>query len=253
MEAQTELWAVWIWKCSSWVGTNPTHTEAKHGWNKPLFQSEGVFFLDCSTPIKCWTINKGRIAESDRTWTFSLPRLQGYLFAVEIPNLTSMFIFWLLTKQKLDKCFKTERCGYFQQNPGTGAVPQLFTNHPWQRVNFRAITLIVLHGSSTNNQLLPFLPFQEPSAKSPSRDSRPYSFSSFSPLLCHAVPWNEAKRRGKQWETFNHPGRAQSCASKQQFGDHLAVLGLLMPQCSTLWKDAPRFTRIPEIHCTSFL
>lgn len=120
-------------------------------------------------------------------------------------------------------------------------------------MNFRAITLIVLRGGGTNNQLLPFLHFQEPSAKSPSRDSRPYSLSSFSPLLCHAVPWNEAKRRGKQWKTSKHPWRAQSCASKHPFGDHLAVLGLLVPQCCTLWKDASRSTHILEIHCTSFL
>lgn len=156
-------------------------------------------------------------------------------------------------KQKLDKYFKTERCGYFQLNAGTGAVPQLVTNHPWQLLNFRAITFIVLHGGGTNNQLLPFLHFQESSAKSPSSDSRPYTFSSFSPLLCHAVPWNQAKRRRKQWKTSNHPGRAQSCASKHPFGDNPAVLGLLVPQCWTHCRDASRSTHIPEIHCTSFL
>lgn len=107
-------------------------------------------------------------------------------------------------------------------------MPQLFTNHPWQVVHFRAITLTVLFGGGTNNQLLPFLHFQEPSAKSPSSNSRPYSFSSFSPLLCHAVPWNMAKKRGKQWKTSNHPVRLQFCASKHPFGDNLAVLGLLV-------------------------
>lgn len=107
-------------------------------------------------------------------------------------------------------------------------MPQLFTNHPWQVVHFRAITLTVLFGGSTNNQLLPFLHFQEPSAKSPSSNSRPYSFSSFSPLLCHAVPWNMAKKRGKQWKTSNHPVRLQFCASKHPFGDNLAALGLLV-------------------------
>ena len=134
----------------------------------------------------------------------------NYLFAVEIPDLFSMFIFWFLTQQKLDKYFNIGRCDYFQ-NSGTGAVPQLFTNYSWQAGTFQSNYAHRSVCGSTNDKLLPFMQkttFREPSAKSPSRDllSRRYSFFSFSPLLCCAVPWNEAKIRAKQGKTTNCPG-----------------------------------------------
>lgn len=68
----------------------------------------------------------------------------NYLFAVEIPSLFSMFIFWFLTRQKLDKYFNTRRCDYFQEHSGPGAVPQLFTDDSGRLENFKAVTLILL-------------------------------------------------------------------------------------------------------------
>lgn len=135
----------------------------------------------------------------------------NYLFAVEIPDHFSMFIFWFLTQQKLDKYFNTKRCDYFPENSGTGAVPRVFTNDSGQAGKFQSNSA---HGSvcgSTVDQLLPFTvtaTFQEPSAKSPSRDllSRRYSFFSFSPLPHCALPWNEAKKRVKQGKTANRLG-----------------------------------------------
>lgn len=149
----------------------------------------------------------------------------NYLFAVEIPDLFSMFIFWFLARQKLDKYFNTGRCDYFQENSGTGAVAQLFTDYSWQAGKFQSNYAHRSLCGSTKDELLPFMQkttFQEPSAKSPSRDllSRRYSVFSFSPLLRCAVPWNEAKLRAKQGKTANRLGSSTAlCCSPALWKD----------------------------------
>lgn len=49
----------------------------------------------------------------------------NYLFPVEIPNLFSMFIFWFLRQQKLDKCFNTGRCNHFPEDSEQQGAPAL--------------------------------------------------------------------------------------------------------------------------------
>lgn len=136
-------------------------------------------------------MNTGRIAECGRTQNFSLVWLP-IIYLLWRFWASSQCLFFDFLQQKLDKYFNPGRCDYFQ-NSGSRAALQLFTNDSCQAGESQSNYAHNSVCGSTDNKLLPFMQkttFQEPSAKSPSRDllSRCHSFFSFSPLLRCAAP-----------------------------------------------------------------